>query len=181
MVRSPGADRTRKGLFLEANHGTLFLDEIGELPMSMQTKLLHVIEEKQVRAVGSEQVRHVETRIVIATNRDLPAMVEQGKFREDLYFRLSMFQIALPPLRERHADLQDFVHFLLQNAGDIGPSGPVDDRPGRRVDPACVPVARQRARTRQRHQPRPHPRREQPHHGGRPAGGPRRYAIRRGR
>jgi two-component system, NtrC family, response regulator AtoC len=120
-----GADRTRKGLFLEADHGTLFLDEIGELPLLMQTKLLHIIEEKLVRAVGSEQARQVDTRIVIATNRDLPAMVEQGKFREDLYFRLSMFQIALPPLRERHDDIREFIHFLLQNCRDLGPTGPV--------------------------------------------------------
>jgi DNA-binding NtrC family response regulator len=120
-----GADRTRKGLFLEADHGTLFLDEIGELPMLMQTKLLHAIEEKQVRAVGSEQARQVDTRILIATNRDLPAMVERGTFREDLYFRLSMFQIALPPLRERHDDIREFIHFLLQNCRDFGPSGMV--------------------------------------------------------
>ena len=110
-----GADRARKGLFLEADRGTLFLDEIGELPMAMQTKLLHAIEEKQVRAIGSEQSRKVDARIVVATNRDLPAMIAQGTFREDLYFRLSMFQIALPPLRERQADLRAFIHFLLGN------------------------------------------------------------------
>jgi two-component system response regulator AtoC len=110
-----GADRTRKGLFVEADRGTLFLDEIGELPMPMQTKLLHAIEEKQVRAVGSEQSRRVDTRIVAATNRNLSAMVEEGTFREDLYFRVSMFQIALPPLRERHADIREFIQFLLRN------------------------------------------------------------------
>jgi two-component system response regulator AtoC len=113
-----GADRARKGLFQESDRGTLFLDEIGELPMPMQTKLLHVIEEKQVRAVGSEQLRRVDTRILVATNRNLAEMVEQGAFREDLYFRLSMFQIAMPPLRERTADIRDFVRFLLQNARD---------------------------------------------------------------
>jgi transcriptional regulator with PAS, ATPase and Fis domain len=113
-----GADKARKGLFLEADRGTLFLDEIGELPMQMQTKLLHAIEDKQVRAVGSEQARHVDIRIVVATNRNLPAMVEQGSFREDLYFRLSMFQVALPPLRDRHADLREFVHFLARNGGN---------------------------------------------------------------
>ncbi len=117
-----GADRTRKGLFVEADHGTLFLDEIGELPMLMQTKLLNVIEEKQIRAVGSEQQRRVDARILVATNRDLPSMVAQGTFREDLYFRLSMFQIALPPLRDRQADLRDFVHFLLANGRESDPS-----------------------------------------------------------
>jgi DNA-binding NtrC family response regulator len=116
-----GADRARKGLFLEADHGTLFLDEIGELPMPMQTKLLHVIEEKQVRPVGGEQARRVDVRIVVATNRDLAAMIGQGTFREDLYFRLSMFQVALPPLRERHHDIRDFVHFLLRNGQEFGP------------------------------------------------------------
>jgi two-component system response regulator AtoC len=121
-----GADRARKGLFQESDHGTLFLDEIGELPLPMQTKLLHVIEEKQVRAVGSEQLRHVDTRILVATNRDLPAMVEQGTFREDLYFRLSMFQIGMPPLRERTADIRDFVRFLLQNGRDGDRSVEID-------------------------------------------------------
>jgi DNA-binding NtrC family response regulator len=117
-----GADRARKGLFLEADRGTLFLDEIGELPMAMQTKLLHVIEEKQVRPVGSEQLRQVDTRILVATNRDLTAMVSQGTFREDLFFRLSMFQITMPPLRERVADIRDFLHFLLHDGreGDFG-------------------------------------------------------------
>ena len=113
-----GADHARKGLFLESDRGTLFLDEIGELPMTMQTKLLHAIEDKQVRAVGSEQARRVDIRIVVATNRDLPAMIEQGTFREDLYFRLSMFQIAIPPLRERQRDIGALVQFLLRNARD---------------------------------------------------------------
>jgi two-component system response regulator AtoC len=121
-----GADRARKGLFLEADRGTLFLDEIGELPMTMQTKLLHAIEEKQVRAVGSEQTRRVDTRIIVATNRDLPGMVARGEFREDLYFRLSMFQIALPPLRERRADIQDFIRFLLLNGRDAEPGAQVE-------------------------------------------------------
>jgi DNA-binding NtrC family response regulator len=113
-----GADRARKGLFVEADRGTLFLDEIGELPMTMQTKLLHAIEDKQVRAVGSEQARRVDVRIIVATNRDLPAMTAQGTFRDDLYFRLSMFQIAIPPLRERQADIRALVRFLLRNARD---------------------------------------------------------------
>jgi len=108
-----GADRARKGLFLEADKGTLFLDEIGELPMPMQTKLLHAIEDKQVRAVGSEQSRQVDTRIIAATNRDLPDMIARGAFREDLYFRLSMFQISLPPLRERQDDIPALIRFLM--------------------------------------------------------------------
>ena len=110
-----GADKARKGLFTAADGGTLFLDEVGELPLTMQTKLLHAIEEKQVRAVGSEQPRHVNVRIIAATNRDLAAMVTQGKFREDLFFRLSAFQIAIPPLRENPADIRELVRFMLKN------------------------------------------------------------------
>ncbi len=111
------ADRARKGLFLQADRGTIFLDEIGELPLSMQTKLLHVLEAKEVRALGSEQPRRINTRIIAATNRDLPAMVKDGRFREDLFFRLSVFQIAMPPLRERRADLPALMrHLLAQRA-----------------------------------------------------------------
>jgi two-component system response regulator AtoC len=109
-----GADKIRKGLFLEADGGTIFLDEIGELPLPLQVKLLHVIEQKEVRPVGGEQTRSVDVRIIAATNRDLGEMVAQGKFREDLYFRLSVFHIHVPPLRERRQDLSALVEFLLQ-------------------------------------------------------------------
>jgi DNA-binding NtrC family response regulator len=109
-----GADKARKGLFLEADGGTIFLDEIGELPIALQVKLLHVIEQKQVRPVGEEQTRPVNVRIITATNRDLAEMVAQGKFREDLYFRLSVFHIHVPPLRERRQDLPGLIKFLLQ-------------------------------------------------------------------
>jgi len=107
------ADRARRGLFAEADRGTLFLDEIGELPLHMQTKLLSVIEEKSVRAVGADQPRRVDTRIIAATNRDLPEMVKEGRFREDLYFRLAMFHLHLPALRERRADLPGFIRHTL--------------------------------------------------------------------
>jgi len=109
-----GADKVRKGLFLEANGGTIFLDEIGELPLSLQVKLLHVIEEKVVRPVGSEVARPVDVRIIAATNRNLADMVALGTFREDLYFRLSVFHINVPPLRERRQDLPALFRFLLQ-------------------------------------------------------------------
>jgi len=101
-------------LFLEADGGTIFLDEIGELPLALQVKLLHVIEQKEVRAVGSEQARPVDVRIIAATNRNLAEMVAQGKFREDLYFRLSVFHINVPPLRERREDISALIRFLLQ-------------------------------------------------------------------
>lgn len=118
-----GADRLRKGLFLEADTGTIFLDEIGELPLGLQVKLLHVIEDKTIRAVGSEQARRADVRIVAATNRDLPKMVADGTFREDLYFRLSVFHIHSPPLRERQQDIPGFMRFLLKRGaarmGDV--------------------------------------------------------------
>ena len=110
------ADRARKGMFLEADKGTLFLDEIGELPLHMQTKLLNAIEDKDVRPLGSEQARRVDTRIIAATNSNLLERVSQGRFREDLYFRLSMFQIRIPPLRERQEDLHGLIRFLLASA-----------------------------------------------------------------
>ncbi len=107
------ADRARKGLFAQADHGTIFLDEIGELPLTMQTKLLHVLEAKEVRAIGGEATRKIDVRIVAATNRELPAMVREQRFREDLFFRLSMFQIPMPPLRERRSDLPALIKHLL--------------------------------------------------------------------
>ncbi|MGO8754360.1 MAG: sigma-54-dependent transcriptional regulator [Gallionellaceae bacterium] len=110
-----GADKARKGLFTEADRGTIFLDEIGELPLHLQTKLLHVIEDKQIRPLGSEQARGVDVRIVAATNRNLEEMVKEGKFREDLYFRLSMFHIYLPPLRERRNDISGLIRHILDN------------------------------------------------------------------
>ncbi len=115
------ADRARKGLFLQSDRGTIFLDEIGELPLSMQTKLLHVLEAKEVRALGSEQSRKVDVRIIAATNRELPAMVAQGRFREDLYFRVSVFQIPMPPLRERRTDIPGLLRHLMQQR--VMPSG----------------------------------------------------------
>ena len=107
------ADRARKGLFLQADRGTIFLDEIGELPLAMQTKLLHVIEDKQVRPVGGEVARRVDVRIVCATNRNLPEMVAAGRFREDLYYRLGVFHLPVPPLRDRREDLRGLISFLL--------------------------------------------------------------------
>lgn len=112
-----GADRARKGLFSQADRGTLFLDEIGELPLHMQTKLLHVIEDKEVRPLGGEQARRIDTRIVAATNRNLAEMVKDGRFREDLYFRLSVFHVHIPPLRERREDISRLIRFVLHNLG----------------------------------------------------------------
>ncbi len=109
-----GADRAKKGLFVEADRGTLFLDEIGELPLHLQVKLLHVIESQQIRPVGGERFRKVDVRIIAATNRELDRMVETGTFREDLYFRLNVFHIHIPPLRERREDIRKLIRFLLE-------------------------------------------------------------------
>jgi transcriptional regulator with GAF, ATPase, and Fis domain len=108
-----GADRDRKGLFREATEGTILLDEIGEMPHKMQAGLLRVLQEKLVRPVGSAREEPVDTRLIAATHRDLSAMVEAGKFREDLYYRLHVIQVRVPPLRERLEDLPILIdHFL---------------------------------------------------------------------
>jgi transcriptional regulator with GAF, ATPase, and Fis domain len=100
-----GASSTRAGLFDVADGGTLFLDEIGEMPLAMQTKLLRVLQNGEVRAVGGDKVRRVDVRIVGATHRDLEAMVAKGTFREDLFYRLNVVSIRVPPLRERPQDI----------------------------------------------------------------------------
>ena len=108
-----GADRDRKGLFREAEGGTILLDEIGELPKKMQAGFLRTLQEKTVRPVGGAKEEPVDTRIIAATNRDLAQMVEEGTFREDLYYRLNVVQLAIPPLRERRDDIPPLIdHFL---------------------------------------------------------------------
>jgi len=110
-----GAHRARGGLFEEASGGTLFLDEIGEISGDFQAKLLRVLQEKQVRRVGGSGSRSVDARLVVATNRDLRAEVSAGRFREDLYFRLAVIPIHLPPLRERPEDVMPLAaHFLTK-------------------------------------------------------------------
>ncbi|MFW6050324.1 MAG: sigma 54-interacting transcriptional regulator [Myxococcota bacterium] len=113
-----GAHRDRVGLFEAADGGTLFLDEIGEMSPAMQTKLLRAVQSGEIRPVGSERVRKVNVRILAATHRDLEAMVREGAFREDLYYRLAVVTVALPPLRERPDDIPALVsHFLVKHGG----------------------------------------------------------------
>ncbi|MGB0742210.1 MAG: sigma-54-dependent transcriptional regulator, partial [Planctomycetaceae bacterium] len=108
-----GADANRTGLFEVANGGTLFLDELGELDKSMQVKLLRFLESGEVRRVGDNSPFHVDVRIVCATNRELRNMVDDGRFREDLFFRINTFEIYLPPLRERTDDIPALSRHLL--------------------------------------------------------------------
>lgn len=119
-----GADRRKEGRFVQANHGTLFLDEIGEMPMPMQAKLLRVLQEKEFSRVGGEEVIRVDVRLIAATNRNLLDLVTTGKFREDLYHRLNVIRIDLPPLRERAEDIPllaaSFIKkFSEMNAKDL--------------------------------------------------------------
>jgi DNA-binding NtrC family response regulator len=124
-----GADTAREGLFMHARGGTLFLDEIGELPLPLQSKLLRVIEDRRVRPIGSEREVPVDLRFVFATNADLEAQVEAGRFRADLFYRINVLQIHLPPLSERGGDVQElatlFMHKLSQQLGV--PPVPISD------------------------------------------------------
>jgi DNA-binding NtrC family response regulator len=125
-----GAGRAREGLFMHAHGGTLFLDEIGELPYVLQSKLLRVLEDHRVRPVGSEREVPFDGRFVFATNADLQSRVEAGTFRADLYFRINVMQIRLPPLRERGDDVQILARlFMRELAQQLGmPPVPIDDR-----------------------------------------------------
>jgi two-component system NtrC family response regulator len=107
-----GADSQREGLFEIADGGTIFLDEIGELPLSMQAKLLRVLESGEIRRVGDNESLKVDVRVVCATHRDLEAMVQEGQFREDLMFRINTFEIMVPSLRDRSTDVTELARHL---------------------------------------------------------------------
>ncbi|HEY6971587.1 MAG TPA: sigma-54 dependent transcriptional regulator [Candidatus Angelobacter sp.] len=109
-----GAIKSKEGLFQAASGGTIFLDEIGELPMEMQAKLLRVLQEKEVRPVGSNQRVKVDVRVIAATNRDLENAYKEGTFRKDLYFRLNVVTLHMPALRERKSDIPTLVHHFLE-------------------------------------------------------------------
>ena len=116
-----GSDRDRVGVFEAANHGTVFLDEIGEVDQSFQLKLLRFLQEREIRPVGAPRSKQIDVRVVAATNRDLHKLVLEGKFREDLWYRLAVIRIKMPPLRERHGDVpllaQHFVERSNQRFG----------------------------------------------------------------
>ncbi|MGB0679062.1 MAG: sigma-54-dependent transcriptional regulator [Polyangiales bacterium] len=113
-----GANTDRLGLFRDAEDGTLFIDEVGELPLDSQAKMLRALEARAIRPVGDSRELPVQARIVVATNRDLWQLVQRGRFREDLYFRLQVFPVVLPPLRDRLDDIPALAHTLLARLGD---------------------------------------------------------------
>lgn len=118
-----GALQRRRGSFERAQHGTIFLDEIGELPLPLQAKLLRAIQQREITPLGSEQNIQLDVRIIAATNKDLKQEVERGRFREDLYFRLSVIEITMPPLRERKQDLDLlFAYFIRRCNQALGKS-----------------------------------------------------------
>ncbi|WP_457626316.1 sigma-54-dependent transcriptional regulator [Persephonella sp.] len=109
-----GATQDRKGILEKANGGTVFLDEIGEIPFDMQAKLLRFLEEKEIRRVGDDKPVKVDVRVITATNRDLKKMIEEGSFRDDLYYRIAGFKIEIPPLRERKDDIPLLVNHFIE-------------------------------------------------------------------
>ena len=113
-----GAVNAHVGRFALADRGTLFLDEIGDMPLELQPKILRVLQEQEFEPVGSTRTTRVDVRVVVATHRDLRQMVRDREFREDLYYRLNTFPVALPPLRERKADIPEFVRYFIQQFAD---------------------------------------------------------------
>ena len=139
-----GADRDRMGVFEAANRGTVFLDEIGEIELSFQANLLRFLQEREIRPVGASRAKEVDVRVIGATNRDLQSMVDEGKFREDLWYRLNVVRIVMPPLRERRGDIPLLARFFVNKYNErYKPRGQADGF--RRQGAAGLHLARQRA------------------------------------
>ena len=137
---APEADQRSGGRLVEADGGTVLLDEIGELPLEVQSKLLRFVQEKQLTPVGSVKARTVDARVVAATHRDLLAEVQEGRFREDLYYRLNVINVKLPPLRERREDIPELIQFFLsQICTESGVEKTVDPQALRLLSQHCWP------------------------------------------
>ena len=115
-----GAQNERIGLFEEANGGAIFLDEIGDMPLHAQVKLLRVIQNREIRPIGANKTRHVDVRIIAATNRDLSEEIRKGRFREDLYYRLNVIPIQILPLRSRKEDIEDLANYFIRQYAPQG-------------------------------------------------------------
>ncbi len=134
-----GAHTTKKGMFAIANGGTLFLDEVAELPLHLQVKLLRVLQERKIKPVGDVNEVAIDVRIIAATNRDIDRMVAEGKFREDLYYRLNVITVQVPPLRDRLEDVPHIAqHFLKKFAAEFG-------KPTRWISPEAIAVLKEYA------------------------------------
>jgi transcriptional regulator with PAS, ATPase and Fis domain len=109
-----GADRDRMGVFEAGNNGTVFLDEIGDIDLGFQLKLLRFLQEREIRPLGSSRAKKVDVRVIAATNKDVQKLVDEGKFREDLWYRLNVVRLTVPPLCERTSDIPLLVHYFLK-------------------------------------------------------------------
>jgi two-component system, NtrC family, response regulator AtoC len=122
-----GATKSKPGKLELADGGTVFFDEIGEMSVNLQAKLLRVIQTKELERLGSVQSKKVDIRIITATNRNIQEMISSGAFREDLYYRLKVFELTLPPLRDRREDIQELITFFLQRFAQQGQSYTISD------------------------------------------------------
>ncbi|MFT4842615.1 MAG: transcriptional regulator with GAF, ATPase, and Fis domain [Planctomycetota bacterium] len=132
-----GADGSRKGHFVLANGGSIFLDEIGDMPQHLQAKLLTVLQRHEITPVGAEQPQRIDVRVMVATNRDLRQMVTDGEFREDLYFRLNVVPLSIPPLRDRPEDIPELAGKFIQHFRSVMPNAGVEGISDRAIAALC--------------------------------------------
>ena len=170
-----GADKQRIGRFEQADGGTLFLDEIGDMSANTQAKILRVLQEHEFERLGGTRTIKVDVRLIAATNRDLPTMVEAGQFREDLYYRLNVVTIEMPPLRERKDDIAALANFFIRRfSGELKKK--IDGLDAGRAEAAdALSLAGQHPRARERHRARDAAGRRHAHRRRRPAAGRHRH------